>query len=145
MKDLFIWCLVFVLVVFTRYFDIHIEVQLHCKFLTCVFSSFGASGSEAGEGAGGRGFSLTDLFKNNFPVNFEVDLNQTIPDSPNLENARKVDLNQTVLDSPNLGESTRASITESYHPLQEDEEELRKVNDRLSFYTFRCPLYEYLL
>ncbi|KAF3614730.1 hypothetical protein FXO38_20539 [Capsicum annuum] len=79
---------------------------------------------------GGRGFSLTDLFSNFFgsssPANSEAGLNQLAPDSPN------------------PGEPAEPPIAEPYHPLQEDGERLRELNDRLSFYTFGCPLPEHI-
>ncbi|MCD7464776.1 hypothetical protein HAX54_053405 [Datura stramonium] len=59
----------------------------------------GACGSRSSEGAGGRGFNLTDLFGNSSSGNFEADLNQPAPDSPN------------------PGEPTAPPIAESYRPL----------------------------
>ena len=80
--------------------------------------------------AGGRGFSLTDLFSDLFgsssPANSEAGLNQPAPDSPN------------------PGEPAEPPIAEPYHPLQEDGERLRELNERLSFYTFGCPLPEHI-
>ncbi|KAF3683489.1 ATP synthase F1 subunit 1 [Capsicum annuum] len=80
--------------------------------------------------AGGRGFSLTDLFSDlfgsSFPTNFEVGLNQPAPDSPN------------------PGEPAEPPIAEPYHPLQEDGERLRELNESPSFYTFGCPLPEHI-
>ncbi|PHT46834.1 hypothetical protein CQW23_15992 [Capsicum baccatum] len=75
---------------------------------------------------GGRGFSLIDSFSNLFRSSSPAN--------------SKAGLNQPALDSPNPGEPVEPPIIEPYHPLQKDRERLRELNERLSLYTFGCPL-----
>ncbi|PHT68645.1 hypothetical protein T459_28132 [Capsicum annuum] len=107
------------------------EVPICCLLLSLLTLVGGCSGLHMDDNStGGRGFSLTDLFSNFFgsssPANSEAGLNQPAPDSPN------------------PGEPAEPPIAEPYHPLQEDGERLRELNDRLSFYTFGCPLPEHI-